>query len=648
MDYADAGGVRLAFEAGGGCWKHFAARYPATAARLGRLAREGKIELTNGTYSLPYSLLSSTAAQYWQFAAGAAAFRETFGFAPVTYQCQENAFTPLTPRLLEWFGATGAMHVVQNRGRTPVVDRPFFHWGTRAAGRVRAVGIPREELGRKGNNYFYDLPLVLKSAAGGDVAYYPNFQDIAFIPLRAHIYRSARYAAVWGEFATPGELFREFPADAPEREFEPEVYGLAEQVFYPFPAGADALSQLAAAHDAIDRIRRLQFSAFLRGQLPRHFDAIEALLPAALLQEAHDVIACPETITGEFYASNTRLVPGVGKRTLREVVRERKAELDAACDRIQRELGADADGLLNAGPAPLALVRVTGIADGEEGACFRMNGEWYACGCFPPFSVARPRPVRFADASLPLELGGWRMACEAGGFEFRRGGRSVRVGVADARRGAFRLASAAVRADAALAQVELAFSLDEDGRTLHRVELRSLAATGSPLVEFQASYLTAAAFDCKDRWSDYLAVEFTGGIRELRQHSPGVNPLLRGTRIVSPGYLIADDALQFLNDGAGFYEFRPEAGAVRALLHVAGETVWRRRMGLRFDCRSPGAFARSWALGASPSGPIRRTLPPLDANELPELFAKPDRLLTSVDGPAEGSRLRMRPVDKHR
>ena len=104
---------RVSLEAGASCWKNLSRRFPALVKDVSNAWRGNKLELTNGTFSLPYALLSPLALHYWQFAHGGKVFQEVFGKKPDTYQCQENSLTPQMPELLRHFGYTRALHITQ-------------------------------------------------------------------------------------------------------------------------------------------------------------------------------------------------------------------------------------------------------------------------------------------------------------------------------------------------------------------------------------------------------------------------------------------------------------------------------------------------------------------------------------------------------
>ena len=189
LDDVENNNYRCGFEMGAGCWEKFTRKFPHLVPRIRRLWEEGRIELSNGTWSLPYAESSPLAMQYWQFQYGLAAFKDIFGKAPELYQCQENSFPPQLPELLDAFGYRGAAHVTQNQGTVPLTGEKCFAYTAPSVISVSALGCSDETFFKGGINLFLDLPLTMVKHREKKTLDMFSMMDLSYIPLREAMIR---------------------------------------------------------------------------------------------------------------------------------------------------------------------------------------------------------------------------------------------------------------------------------------------------------------------------------------------------------------------------------------------------------------------------------------------------------------------------
>ena len=566
LDFTENSSCKTAFEAGMSCWKNFAALYPETIKRLSRLKKAGKTSVTNGTFSLPYAQYSPVGVQYWQFEFGINEYHNIFASetTPV-YQCQENSFTPITPQLLNHFAYKSALHIVQNRGKSPTVEKQFFKWRGADGSTIQSIGVTREELGRKGVNYFYDLPVILKENTQPDEIYYPSFQDIGFIPLRTQIYRSTNFADIWGEFLLPEDI--PYINIDNEHFFQPEDYCLAEAEFYDRPTCINSLSQLDRVYRQYNKLRMLQFQAWGTGQLGKIFPALHSMVPEILLQEAHDVVACQGQKVGEFYKSNILL----------ETIRKGRC-LSQKAD----ELSRDFDRNLSA----IAKVIENNIP-------------------YPGMGFSAPE-VTVEDNKLYLEL------C----------GTTFIIAIFDRRRGGFEIKGFEEKTDHVVIEAEYR----ENDTPLHQVNLSLYWEPDISLLELQLNYSTLAEFSYLDKWGDCLGISVAveNGLGKLVHNSSGYRTEAYKSLIISPYFLSAETGFSLLNEGAPYYE-KIDGNTIGWIFHNYGESVHHRRMAVYLGKIDPVLASGNWTYGYKPGSiESRFNLPEYFSAEV---FIAADKLL---------------------
>ncbi len=612
-------GYKVSLEAGAGCWKNMVNRFPRLGQTLRKLWAAGKIELTNGTYSLPYALVSPLALQYWQFHCGHETFRRVFGRVPDTYQAQENSLGPQTPELLRHFGYARALHISQNRGMSPAEKTNSIIWQSPAGCGIPSMSVREPALARKGMNYYLDLPLVHRDYGEATQSLdYINFQDLGYVPFRVHMIRAHHYAPVWGEYAIPGErLAHEDAADAPTRTYTADAYHFSANIFYGDFTNANVLSQYERIFTRTQRFRQAQFMAFAAGRLGETQAVLEALLPSLLVQEAHDVVAVQDQKRGEFYASCTMDPPPYSRETLMVEARGMGEEFDLRLDDVQRGMVGDGGArmLYNASGVSLPYARVRHGKHHRGAGLIAYHGETLAVGPFAPFGTSPATALDdiWRPAALPLACGCWKIARDSSGeICLACDGTEVSCAPVDKRRGRFSLLKAEVHRCGPLVALNLTWAQEEEAQL---VQVDLLLHQEASFAEFGVKYAPREDFDQADRWSDYLALEVkcTGAIETVWRFNPNVRSVTAEDRIASPNYLAVRAGnippVAFMNEGSFLYETDRAAGTVRWLFHVADEHCHHRRMALAFGADEALELSRAWSQGVVPLRPCIRAMP---------------------------------------
>jgi hypothetical protein len=583
LKQVDDYGYRLSLEAGANCWRNLTRRFPSLGRKLKDLWQAGKLDLTNGTQTLPFGLRSPLAFQYWQFRVGGESFREVFGRAAGTYQCQEHSLTPQMPELLLHFGYPRALHIAQNRGQAPGEDVDFVWWQSPGGHRLPAMVTRHPALSRKGNNYFFDLPLV--HAEHGQRAQslnYVNFQDMTYVPFRVHMIRAHHYAPVWGQFELSESRFTDGfdPAKAPVRTYAADAYRVSADVFYPNETNVNALSQYHTVFDLAHRLRQAQIGAWVSGAWLRQRRQLDALLPDILLTESHDVAVCQGQRVGEFYAPNTMIPSPYFRATLTDEVGKIAARVCAALPAMT------GTRLFNAAEVTLPFARVAGTSQ-------------HAVGPFKPFALTKAAvlPADWTPARLPLKAGTWTLDARG-----RIRVRNTAVVLNDSRQGAFAPIKAMGSRRGPLCRLEVWYPF---------AKVTVLTMADSPFAEITVAYAPNRDFDVRDRWSDKLTLDFETGkpLDKVIRFNPNVYSETKEDRIASP-YCLTAGPLTLLNEGAFAYEVARATGRVGWLVHVANETVHERRMALVLDgVPDPFQLARAWSQGVMPLEKVTRAWP---------------------------------------
>jgi hypothetical protein len=600
-------GYKVSIENGGFCWKTLAARYPRLAETIAKLWREGAIELTNGTYSLPYALVSSLALQYWQFQKGHEDFKEVFGKTPSVYQCQENSLTPQMPELLRHFGYERALHITQNHGEAPAEPTDFIQWASPAGHSIFSMATRHPAIARKGENYFLDLPLIHEEFGGTEKSLnYVNFQDIGYVPFRMHMIRAHKHAPVWGEFQLDKECFKSAPEDAPLKTYTADAYNFSKTFFYRNGTNVNPFSHYEAIHALSARVRQLRMAGCSSGQRAKAYRILDHCVGQLCRLEAHDCCYCQGQRRGEFYSKLNSEVPPYSRENLTQKVREMTSGTAADLDRAWKMLapGKSSRKLFNASEVPLAFGRIQSPGSCHGGNAVKRGADLYARGPFPAFSSCEPAAsgnvVR--KAALPLDNGLWRIEIDKHGkllLAFK--GQKISCIPVDKKKGAFELLSSQLERAGGLNFLTLRYQQGE--RNVQSVILDLVFAGQGDYAEINVNYTPRNDFSVESKWDDCLALEMhaDSALGKVWRFNPNVRAVTHEDRTVSPYYIAAESSdgscFSLMNDGASLYELDRKKGDIRWLFHVFGESVFNRRMGIVIGRSDVFQLSRAWGQG---------------------------------------------------
>ena len=648
-------GYKVSLEAGGSCWQNLATRYPRLGETMAKLWNEGAIELTNGTFSLPYALMSPLSLQYWQFQKGHAAFQSTFGKTPTVYQCQENSLTPQMPELLNHFEYERALHIAQNHGEAPAEETDFINWASPAGHRILSMATRHPAIARKGLNYFLDLPLIHAEYGASEQALnYVNFQDIGYVPFRIHMIRAHKYASVWGRFGLDKEFFPSAPINIPAKGYSADSYKFSEKFFYSSETNRKPFSHYEAIYALSARLRQLRIAGFSSGQQAEMYRILDKCVGQICLLEAHDCSYCQGQRRGEFYSNRNEEVPPYSKETLAQKIREIISETTSEMDRAEELLHSNhlSENLFNAAEVPLVFGKIRS----PESYCGKNTvshgGDTYAAGPFPAFASCEPvgGGAPACEKTLPFEIGLWRVeAGDQGKIAIIFNGQRLTCIPVDNQKGAFKLLSSEMESAGGLNFLKLHYQLV--GQEIQTVILDLVFADQGGYAEINLCYSPRSDFQVVNKWDDYLALEVQcdSGLAKVWRFNPNVRALTSERRTVSPYYLateLADcSSFSLMNEGCPLYDIDRENGTVRWLFHVFGESVFRRRMGIVFASKDVFQLSRAWGQGLLKSNPkVIPFLQNIDWRGVSlEDFVGPDTML--ISNLAEEARAL--PIDLH-
>jgi Glycosyl hydrolase family 57 len=601
-------GYVLGLEAGAGCWKNLTERFPQLKEHLCNACRDGRIELTNGTYSLPYALVSPLFLQFLQFREGHKVFQESFGQVPRTYECQENSFAPQMPELLRYFGYRQAVHVTQNHGQTPAANSPLIRWQSPAGHSLPALTTPDVTWAKKGMNYYLDLPLLhAEHDHAPATRNYYCMMDILSIPFRSQMSRIHQYAPVWGHYMLASRVVEE-AADIeklPAYSYDADAYRFSEGVFYYDYTGVDSLSRYERVFQLAHRFRRAQLAGYLVGRGKEACDQLDAAIPSLCTLEAHDVAVVSDQRRGEFYAYRTvEESPAYRRDTLAAATKKIGALVEQQIMSVERGTNNEAEtGLLNAGEVPLSFAQVSGPATTPIRGHIPFGDGVYAVGPFVPWQATQPTEQGDAwqSLSMPLTVGAWHLAIENGQLHVRRHDQPVTLVPLDSLDGQFLVRESRAKRFGALYALELVYQKTAD--PLQTLSLDLVWTEQDSLMEVHVRYIPGREFSFSDKWNDFLALRVAGvvSLNRVWRFNPNVRSETREERIASPYFLGLEDAgghkLSLLNEGAFLYRVDRQAGWADWLIYVAGESVWHRRMALVFGTTEAFPLSRAWSQG---------------------------------------------------
>ncbi len=607
-------GFRLALEAGASCWEKLLARYPKFADRMRKTLASGNLELVNGTFSLPYALLSPLAVQYLQFEKGTQIFKKLFGKSPGTYQCQENSLTSQMPELLKHFGFDYAFHITQNHGAAPAVKEDFIRWTSFAGHGIVSACVSSEAMGRLGINYYLDLPIHASRLKGKNEQLYPNFMDLGYVPFRIHMIRAHHYAGVWGRYVLPAEIFPASSSCLPDKCYNAEDYSLAEKAFYGNRTNIDAISHYEDLFKLFAEYRQLKIIGS-NSQL-----SMDREEKALCFYEAHDCSIVGGQRRGEFYGGGLNMeTPPCTRDTLVESLLEIRNETSGGFAQCFKAIQPESTRtLFNASEVVLAFARVRHPEGFSGKGLLKVNENYYATGEFLAFTSTMPSGCSSVKQPVPYPFKSWKWETECDGewIAISFAGRTIRFRVIDKRNGGFRPYFSKAEKAGDLNLIEIRLESDSLPQT---VRLSLLFSDSGEYTEINLNYSPRCNFTPEDKWDDYLALEFDcGGFEKLLQFNPNVYSVAHKDKICSPYCLTVETVaggIGLLNEGAVLYEIDRNSKLVRWLFHVDGESVCRRRMAVNFGRQDNFLLARAWSSGLVP---FEGNMPDCFAGKVPD------------------------------
>jgi hypothetical protein len=632
-------GYKVGIEAGASCWKNLTDRYPEIVGKIKEVCAKGAAELTNGTFSLPYALMSPLSLQYWQFRKGDETFKKIFGMSPETYQCQENSLTPQMPELLRHFGYKRALHITQNHGEAPPEKTDFIKWVSPAGHGLPAMVALNPVLTRKGNNYFFDLPLVHHEYGRKSKSLnYVNFQDLGYVPFRLQMIRAHKYASVWGRFALASEAFENMIESKLESKTYPaDAYKFSGKFFYPNETNVNSLSHYECLYAKVALRRQLLIAAHATGRLNELYEAINSSIEKICLLEAHDCCYVQGQRRGEFHSHNTMLNPPYSRETLVRKVTKIASEISSSLESHLGEISGDAACVLfNAAEVPLCFARIRYPELFSGKGLIRHGNAVYAAGTFKAFAAVTPDMVdELKDANLPFDNGVWKIAADASRINIGYKGERMSFAPVDKKHGRFELISSGLKKAGSLNFVEFLWVLKEP--LLQSLMTTLVFSDDGDYCEISVKYSPRSDFDAVTKWNDCLALEFDAGseLKDVFRFNPNVRAVTCEDKIASPYYLsVASSAghvASFMNEGAPLYELDRVGGKVSWVFHAACETVHERRMALVFGKDDAFLLSRAWGQGLIPTGAVKEDFPAGTEWEgiSVEDFTSPDTMLVS-------------------
>jgi len=598
LDQIEQQGYKVSLEAGASCWKNLTKRYPGLGEKLKKSWQEGAIELTNGTFSLPYALMSPLSLQYWQFKTGTDTFQEVFGISPQTYQCQENSLTPQMPELLKHFGYKRALHITQNHGEAPPEMADFIKWQSPAGHEITAMTAPNPTLTRKGVNYFLDLPLIhhqyghtLKNLN------YINFQDLGYVPFRVQMIRAHKHAHVWGNFELSEKIFTGLTGSELERKsYTADSYKFSEKFFYPNETNVNALSHYELLYQLVATRRQLLLAAFNTGKLTDLYRQINDSIESLCLIEAHDCCYVNGQRRGEFHSSNSNDTPPYSRETLTRKIAEIANQIRVNYSDVIRKITPETtDSLYNAAEVPLSFSKVNSHELHSGNGLCKIGEDYYAAGIFEPFATSQPTD------SLNHSLQNWVVSVAPdGSIEIKYHEKVISCIPIDKKTGRFSLLSSEHSTFGKLNIYQFIYQLEND--MIQTVVLRVIFTPDSDYAEISLKYAPRNDFCTTDKWNDYLALEFKlhSSIEQVQRFNPNTTSSTSENQLASP-YFVAvetsDELLSLINEGTPLYEFDRKNGKINWLFHVACENSYKRRMGIVFGKNDVFQLSRAWGQG---------------------------------------------------
>ncbi len=596
LDDAETNGYQTSFELSASDWSQLQTMYPEMISRIKDYWNEGKIELTNGTMSLPYAFLSPMALQYFQFQQGQKTFRSVFGKVPELYQCQENSFTPQMPELLNHFGYKGAIYFSLNHGSPDPEKIPQIQWKSPSGSGIPALACFSTEQYKSGFNFFLTLPIFLLKYKELDSLFLFNFMDLGFVPFREAILRTAKYAPVFGRFVLGSEMLKQKKNNRPGKSYTSDDYHFSAEAFYRNYTNKNALSHMEHLISLSSEFRVLQ----MLKQIPA--ETQDEIIRQLCLLEAHDCNRVQGQRPGEFYYRRTNAPSPANRKELSNVLKSIRKQLRSTFDDLYNEaVPEQTETVFNPGEVPLTFAELR-HAEKFSGETFDFCSRKYLSGRFAPLKVSAPDKIQNSGMQKISENAGssgdWKISVHNEQVVVNKGDKSASFTPVDSLHGSFRCESAIFRNDENWLTAEIIFTRRTPEPDI--MILEGITTKDSDDLEWTIRYSGRNGFSESDRWNDCLGLEFeitpeTG----IQNYVPTMLAETKEEKIMSTYCLNLPGKYALLFAGAGNFYRKKEK--LLWLLHVANETVWNRKIVLSFQEKTPALRSRGLLSGLYPA-----------------------------------------------
>ena len=497
---------------------------------------------------------------------------------------------------------------------------------------------PNPALGRKGNNYFLDLPFVHNEyGVKNKRLNYVNFQDLSYAPFRIHMILAHKYAPVWGRFALPEEAFKGVSKYALEaKSYYADAYKFSEKFFYPNETNVNALSHYERIYSLTGLRRQLLLAAYATGKLSELFNEINEVIEKLCLMEAHDCCYVQGQRKGE-YAAQLVENPPYSRETLAQRITEIASSVSYTLNKVNEKIaGENSTSLYNAAETTLSFASLKSSVKFDGKCAVQYDGKTFAVGPFKAFSSSEPTDApEMKDAVLPFDNGIWKIGIESSKIALNYKGQKLTFSPVDKRNGQFKLFKSELKRSGTLNFAKFTWMIENPD--VQTVLTTIVFSDEGDYAEINVKYSPRNSFDTADKWSDYLALEFdtVSSIDKAFRFNPNVRSLTAENRVASPYYLAIESSdntsASFMNEGASLYELNRKDGKVNWLFHVACETHHERRMGIALGKTDAFQLSRAWGQGLlNIKSEISPLLEDVDWQDVSvEDFVTPDTLLIS-------------------
>ena len=589
------------FELSGSDWCALQKQFPEMVKRVGKLWDQKKIDLTNGTWGLPYAFVSPMNLQYFQFRCGQEAFRSVFGRAPELYECQENSLTPQMPELLVHFGYKKAIHTAQNHGTPKYDDDPQIRWTSPSGSGVHALTASKPEQVKLGLNFFLDLPLQFLKYKDLKTVYSFNMMDLGYIPFRECLIRAARYAPLFGRFILASSLFND-GENLPAKTYTADDYKFSSDSFYRNYTNRNALSHFEQIFGFSAEWRALQM--LWNDEIPEEKKIAQLLCT----YEAHDCDRVQGQRPGEFYIRRINETSPNSRLELRDVLTRMRGELRTHLDSVyESAVPGKCETLFNPAEVVLPFAEVKN-PEKYSGEVYRFCGRVYAAGTFAPLALGKSQQIKSAAvrSSEHGMCGGWTVEVQNDQIVVEKNGKRSVFAPVDFKSGAFQLQSAEYLTENGWLTARFVFLYP--GSRMGALIMEGITTETADYIEWNLRYVCQEQFEEFCRWNDFLGLAFEyENTTAIRNFVPSMMNETKDERIITSSCLELVDRYSLLFPGVG--NFRREDGKLYWLFHVASETVYERRMIVSFGSEMPALLSRGLQSGLIPAAGIPETFP---------------------------------------